>query len=54
VKALVPPPKRKQPWRLDVHKVERPVDADGFLRRLAEVLLEVDAKEENPSTKEQR
>jgi hypothetical protein len=40
--ASIRPPRRKQPWRFDVQDAERPVDVDAFLRRLTEVLLDVE------------
>jgi len=37
-----PTKRSKQPWRFDVKDAERPVDADAFLRRLTDVLLDVE------------
>ena len=45
----VRPSKRsRQPWRLGVKNAERPVDVDAFLRRLVDVLLDVDREEVLP------
>jgi len=50
--ASVRPPRRKQPWRLDVVDAQGPIDVDAFLRRLVDVLLEVQ-REANPIPKEE-
>jgi hypothetical protein len=47
VKGRLPRPVRSskrsaKDWRLDVKDAERPVDVDAFLRRMVDVLLDVE------------